>query len=252
MAQNHLVEVEKMAALGMLVAGVAHEINTPVGVGVTAASHLEQKTRTFKNLYQEDRMTRSDMENYLNTAIDSTDIILRNLLRAAEQIRSFKQVAVDQSSSETRQFNLKTYIDGLLISLHPELKRTHHRIAVHCPEDLEIFSDPGAFSQLLTNLILNSLIHGFEGIDQGEIVLEITQAPERLQLHCRGNGRGIPADAPRHTSEPFYTTKREQGSSGLGLYIVYNLVTQKLGGAIRCESTPGGGTTFVIQIPLNC
>ncbi len=252
MAQNHLVEVEKMAALGMLVAGVAHEINTPVGVGVTAASHLEQKTRTFKNLYQENRMTRSDMENYLNTAIDSTDIILRNLLRAAEQIRNFKQVAVDQSSSETRQFNLKTYIDGLLISLHPELKRTHHKVTVHCPEDLEIFSYPGAFSQLLTNLILNSLIHGFEGIDRGEIVLEITQAPERLQLHYRDNGKGITEDAQRHIFEPFYTTKREQGSSGLGLYIVYNLVTQKLGGAIRCESAPGGGTTFVIQIPLNC
>ncbi len=250
MAQDQLVQAEKMAALGGLVAGVAHEINTPVGVGVTAASHLEEKTRTFKSLYQEGRMTRSDMEKYLTTALNSTGMILKNLQRAAEQVQSFKQVSVDQSSSEQRRFRLKAYINDLLFSLHPTLKRTQHTVTVLCPEDLEIHSYPGAFSQIMTNFIMNSLTHAFEDTPQGEMRLEVSREQRTLRIRYRDNGKGMTPEERSHVFEPFYTTKRGQGSTGLGLYIVYNLVTQKLKGSIECESAAGAGTTFSVQIPI--
>ena len=250
-AQDRLVQAEKMAALGGLVAGVAHELNTPVGIGVTAASYLDQNTREFTIRYQEDRMTRSDLEKYLKTTGESAKIILKNLQRAAEHIRSFKRVAVDQTSDEKRVFNLKIYIDDLLLSLRPRLKRTQHTVTIHCPENLDILSYPGAFSQILTNFIINSLTHGFENIEQGAILLEITREGDLLTICYRDNGRGISLAERSRVFEPFYTTKRGQGGTGLGLHIVYNLVTQKLGGSIECESTPGKGITFLIQIPVN-
>ncbi len=249
-AQEQLVHAEKMAALGRLVAGVAHEINTPIGIGVTAASYLEHKTTDLETLYKEGKMTRSELEQYISAAKESSDIVLKNLRRAAEQIQSFKQVAVDQTRSDMRAFRLKTYIDDLLLSLHPKLSETHHKIIVQCPEELEVFSYPGAFSQILTNLILNSLIHGFEKQAHGEIILNVSTDSNSLWLEYKDNGKGIVHEERRHVFEPFYTTKRGTGSTGLGLHIVYNLVTQQLGGNIECESKPGEGTTFVIQVPL--
>jgi signal transduction histidine kinase len=249
-AQKQLVEAEKMAALGTLVAGVAHEINTPIGIGVTAASYLQQRTQEISHRYETETMNRSALEKYFEIAHESSEMILQNLQRAAEQIQSFKQVAVDQTSHEKRRFKVKPYIDDLLLSLHPKLKRTKHTVNVQCPENIEIVSYPGAFSQILTNFILNSLLHGFEDIAQGEIVIEMTEEPEFLWLRYSDNGRGMTRDEQSHVFEPFYTTKRAQGGTGLGLHIVYNLVTQQLGGIIHCESTPGTGTTFVIRIPL--
>ncbi len=249
-AQEQLVQSEKMASLGGLVAGVAHEINTPVGVGVTAASYLHQRTLGVKQLYEQGNMKRSDLMGYLNTASESTEMILGNLLRAADQVKSFKQVAVDQTNDEKRFFNLKLYLDGVLFSLRPKLKRTKHTITVNCPENLEFESSPGAFSQILTNLVMNSLVHGFEQQEQGQIVLDVSTDKNVLQLHYQDNGCGMTEDVRAKIFEPFYTTKRAQGGTGLGLHIVFNVVTQCLNGNIVCKSAPNQGTSFLITIPL--
>ncbi len=248
--QAQLVQSEKMAALGRLVAGIAHEINTPVGVSVTAASYLEQKSDDMKRSYSQGAMKRSDLENYLSLAGESTIMILANLQRAADLIQSFKQVAVDQTSWGERTFKLNEYISKILLSLRPKLKRTQHRITINCPENIELNSFPGAFSQIITNLVINSLVHGFEEEENGEIIFDISTTQDMLIFQYRDNGKGIPADQLLKIFEPFYTTKRGQGGSGLGLHIVYNLVTQRLKGRIECKSTEGEGTTFVIQIPL--
>ncbi|GAK59776.1 multi-sensor signal transduction histidine kinase [Candidatus Vecturithrix granuli] len=249
--QDQLIQAEKMAALGGLVAGIAHEINTPIGIGVTAVSYLEQKTQEFEKKYERGQMNRSDLEKYVKIAKEATIMILKNLWRAADQIQSFKQVAIDQTCDEQRRFKLKACIDDLLLSLHPKLSKTQHTITVHCPEDLELTSYPGVFSQILTNLILNSLSHGFEQKAQGTMMLQITCDHNMLRLQYSDDGCGMAAETRLRIFEPFYTTKRGQGGTGLGLHIVYNLVTQQLGGRIECESTPGIGTTFHIQIPIH-
>lgn len=247
--QEQLIQSEKMAALGSLVAGVAHEINTPIGIGVTAASHLGDKAKKFAKLYEDGILTREDFESFLGAIDDATSLILTNLLRAADLIRSFKQVAVDQTSSEARVFNLKNYLNEVLMSLKPEWKKTRHTVNIDCPDGLELYSYPGAFSQILTNLVMNSLIHGFEDIYNGEINLTVTHNPDEVQLTYHDNGKGIAAENLKRVFEPFYTTKRNQNGSGLGMHIVYNLITQTLGGQVSCESQPGSGTTFEIRIP---
>lgn len=249
-AQNQLVQSEKMAALGSLVAGIAHEINTPVGIGVTAASHLRQKTEDMKLSYEQQAMKRSAFEKYLEIANDSTLMILVNLQRAADLIQSFKQVAVDQTSWDTRTFKLREYIDQVLLSLLPKLKRTQHTITVNCSHDIELTSYPGDFSQIITNLVINSLTHGFEQIDRGKIVLDVSTRNDLLVIEYRDNGKGIPQEYLSKIFEPFFTTKRGTGGSGLGLNIVYNLVTQRLHGRITCHSVEGSGTTFTIEIPF--
>ncbi|MCP4398348.1 MAG: response regulator [bacterium] len=252
--QTQLIQTEKTASLGRLVAGVAHELNTPIGIGVTAASYLEQQTRTIETLYSENSMKRSDLEHFLKTAAESTGMILGNLHRAAEQIRSFKQVAVDQSNTEKRRFYLKKYIDEILLSLTPKLKKTGHTISVSCSEKLELDSYPGAFSQIFTNFVINSLNHGFEHTAHGEIIIEALIEDDMLHLRYRDDGKGIAEEELTRIFDPFYTTARGQGGTGLGLHVVYNLVTQRLCGRIRCESPPGKGITFHITIPriVNC
>jgi GAF domain-containing protein/tetratricopeptide (TPR) repeat protein/two-component sensor histidine kinase len=248
--QHQLVEAEKMAALGGLVAGVAHEINTPVGVGVTAASLLEEKTLLFRQTYQSGQMKRSDLEKYLDTAGQSSSMILKNLQRAAELIQSFKQVAVDQSSEERRVFAVKAYLDEILLSLHPKLKRTQLAIEVHADHNLILDSYPGSFAQIVTNLVMNSLAHAYEPGEPGRLAFDLKQKNGRFIFEYSDDGRGIPKEDLGKIFDPFFTTKRGQGGSGLGLHVVYNLVTQKLGGMIRCESEVGIGTKFMIEVPV--
>ncbi|MEW5723275.1 MAG: HAMP domain-containing sensor histidine kinase [Thermodesulfobacteriota bacterium] len=247
--QNQLVQSEKMAALGGLVAGVAHEINTPLGVAVTASSLLAEKTTNLVEQFTADNLKRSALEKYLQTASDSANMILSNLMRAVDLVRSFKQVAVDQSSEERRRFKLKEYIWDVLSSLRPKLVKTRHLVVVNCPDQLELYSYPGAFSQIITNLVMNSLIHAFENQDSGQITMEVSEQEETIVMRFSDNGQGI---APAHMEkifDPFFTTKRSKGGSGLGLHIVYNLVTQSLGGRIDCRSVLGQGTTFTIMLP---
>jgi signal transduction histidine kinase len=247
--QKHLVQTEKMAALGGLVAGIAHEINTPVGIGVTAASLLDDKVKALAARYESGAMSREDLSNFLSTAGESASMVLANLRRAAELIRSFKQVAVDQTGGKRRKFYLKEYLQEVIRSLSPQLGPTHHSVSLSCPQELLISSNPGDYSQVITNLVMNSLFHGFEGIEAGHIQIVVSEQDDGLLLRYSDDGRGISEEHLPHVFEPFYTTKRGQGGSGLGLHVIYNIVTQGLGGSISCSSTPGQGVVFYIRIP---
>ncbi|MBU1229442.1 MAG: HAMP domain-containing protein [Proteobacteria bacterium] len=250
-AQEHLVQSEKMASLGALVAGVAHEINTPVGIGVTAASHLEDKTKALLEEVRAGALKRASLDEFLNTCDESTRMILSNLRRASDLIRSFKQVAVDRSTEERRVFRLREYLEQVLLSLRPHLKKTALAVDLDCDPELAINSYPGVFSQILTNLVMNALQHAFEPGQAGRIGIRLTLEQGRLRFVFTDDGRGI---APEHLGkifEPFYTTYRQHGGSGLGLSIVYNLVSSTLGGTIHAASAPGQGTTFNILVPLD-
>ena len=247
--QNQLVQSEKMAALGSLVAGVAHEVNTPMGVAVTAASHVEEKCRELAHQFNTDSLKRSDLDQYVKTTTDSSRMVLSNLRRASEIVQSFKQVAVDQSSEERRTFKLKNYMEDVLLSLRPKLKKTRHTVSVNCSEDLTLNSYPGAFSQILTNLIMNSLIHGFEHMEQGNITIDASIKGHECVLTYRDNGKGMDETNLKKIFDPFFTTRRSKGGSGLGMHIAYNLVTQTFGGKIVCNSNPGEGVKITIWLP---
>ena len=247
--QKQLVQSEKMAAIGGLVAGVAHEINTPIGIAVSAASHLEDKTGEFVKKVESKKLKRSELDSYAKTASDSSNLILKNLSGAVKIVQGFKQVAVDQTSGERREFKLKAYIEDVLLSLKPKLKKTKHLVTVNCPEDLALNSFPGAFSQIISNLIMNSLIHGFDEMEAGEIGFDAAEDGGSIVLTYRDNGKGMNEKDLTKIFDPFFTTKRSQGGSGLGMHIVHNLVIQTLGGSITCKSELGNGITVRIQLP---
>lgn len=250
-SQEQLLVSEKMAVLGGLVAGVAHEINTPVGVGVTAASHLETKVQEVACLYRRGELTEEKYEEFLDDAIEGSQIILRNLRTAASLVSSFKLVAVDQSSEAMRDFNLKDYLHTIVQSLQPELKQTRISVAIDCPDDLLMTSYPGDFSQIFTNLIMNSLAHGFDqGTAAGSIGIEVKKEGGNALIRYRDSGKGIPAEVIRKVFDPFFTTNRQGGRSGLGMHIVYNIIMQKLKGTISCEDTAEQGALFIIRTPI--
>ena len=246
--QDQLVQSEKMASLGGLVAGVAHEINTPIGVAFTAASTLQSRSQDLSTAYAEGTMRRSTLDRYVQQAVEIGDMIVKNLSRAAELIQSFKQVAVDQTSGERRQFVLQGYIEETLQSLRPKLKKLPYSVEVHCDSELRLNAYPGAVSQILTNLILNSVIHGFEGRDSGHIRIEGSAEGDGVRLRYQDDGVGMSREARQRIFDPFFTTKRGQGGSGLGMHIVYNLVTRTLGGRITMPET-SQGVVFDIHIP---
>lgn len=248
--QRQLVQSEKMAALGELVAGVAHEINTPVGVAVTAASHLEDKCKKFALAFEENQMKRSDLSAFIQVSKETSAMLLANLTRASDLVQSFKKVAVDQSSEAIRDFNLKAYVEEILLSLRPKLKKTRHEIVLECPEDTVLHTYAGAFSQVVTNLIVNSLVHGFENEDAaGRITMRFCPEDDILFFEYGDTGKGIPPEVLPRIFDPFFTTKRGSGGSGLGLHLLYNLVTGTLGGTVECSSSPGEGAVFLIRMP---
>ncbi|MFB8789870.1 MAG: hybrid sensor histidine kinase/response regulator [Potamolinea sp.] len=249
--QEQLIESEKMAALGNLVAGVAHEINTPLGISVTAASVLNEDTTVFLNTYKSGKTKRAELETFLDTAIESSQMILANLNRAAELIQSFKQVAVDQSGETERIFKLKDYLDEIMLSLSGEVKKTKHSVKITGNENLTLSSFPGAFSQIVTNLLMNSIIHAYNEEDSGQIKLDFKREGEVVLLQYSDDGKGINSENMSKIFDPFFTTNRSQGGTGLGLHIVYNLVTQRLKGTIHCESQLGVGTKFIIKFPTS-
>jgi PAS domain S-box-containing protein len=250
MAQNQLIESEKMASLGGLVAGVAHEINTPVGVGVTAASFLREKTEALTQAYAAQTMKKSDLEAYLDQARQSSNILLSNLERASNLIKSFKMISVDQSTDLLRRFRPREYLEELFVSLHSPDKRIKVEVTLEGDPGLEIQSYPGTFSQVVTNLFMNSCHHGFEGRSEGRVFLAFRADGDRFVMVYRDDGKGMDEATLKRIYEPFFTTRRDLGGTGLGMNIVFNLVTQKLGGTIRAESTPGQGTEFLFDLPL--
>ncbi|WP_448568107.1 HAMP domain-containing sensor histidine kinase [Thalassotalea ganghwensis] len=251
LSQKKLIEQEKMASLGALVAGVAHEINTPVGVSLTSISYLNELTKELSVKFENKHISQSYLANYITHAIESTDISIHNLTRAGELINSFKQIAVDQSSDEARSIVLVDYLNEILYSLKPQLKKKQHQISVECDKSINLYCRVGALAQVITNLVMNSYIHGFEGIEQGKITLTAQQQNSRVTIDYRDNGIGMTPANLAKLFEPFYTTKRGQGGSGLGAHLVYNLVTQALKGSISVKSEFGQGLHFTITLPVS-
>lgn len=251
--RKQLVDTEKMASLGGLVAGVAHEINTPVGVGVTAASTLQAETLAASTRYGEGQLTNTDLRNYFEHCTQTSDIILNNLQRAADLIQSFKQVAVDQTNFERRKFNVKAYLEETLLSLNPNLRQTKVTVTIDCPGDIVINSVPGAISQIFTNLLMNSMVHAYGKQDEGAIKIAVSEPDETGQLHIRysDDGCGMSSEVRERIFEPFFTTKRGSGGSGLGMHIVYNLITQRLKGTVQVNSELGKGTEVILSIPAD-
>ncbi|MGC2853854.1 PAS-domain containing protein [Novispirillum sp. DQ9] len=250
-AQQNLIEAEKMASLGGLVAGVAHEINTPVGITLTTATHLQEKTKELRRVFEAGTIRKTDFAQYMGVADNACALLVSNATRAANLIQSFKQVAVDQTSDERRAFDLREYVDEVLLSLGPRLKRTPFKVAVDVPEGIVVDSYPGPLSQVLTNFIMNSLIHGLDGMDSGGMSVRARLVDGGMvEIAYADTGKGIDRANLKRIFEPFFTTKRGEGGSGLGLNIVYNIVTQKLKGTIKAESDLGRGATFTLCIPL--
>jgi signal transduction histidine kinase len=245
-----LIKSEKMASLGRLVAGVAHEINTSIGIGITASSHLSAETAIINDKYINEKMTNKNFGSYLDEVIESSLLISSNLARAAKLVMSFKQVAVDQSSKDIRAFKLKEYTDEVLQSLKPKFRKTNIEINLSCDDDLTVTGEPGAFAQIITNLIVNSLLHGFESITTGHIDINISLKKDMVRFVYSDSGKGISKEHCDKVFDPFFTTKRGQGGSGLGLHIVYNLVVQSLQGSIKLNSAVTQGCQFIIEFPL--
>lgn len=247
LTQRQLVEAEKLAFLGGLVAGIAHEINTPIGVSVTAASHLTEEARRISHLLETGAMKQSDLERFAQSALESSQMILRNLQRADRLIRSFKQVAVDQSTEDRRVVELGACIEEILTTLGPTLKKSPHRITLVCVEKVVCETAPGALYQIITNLVMNSLIHAFPDGQAGEIGIAVSRHEDTIAIDYDDNGVGMDEVACARIFDPFFTTRRGSGGSGLGMHIVYNLVTQVLGGTIVVDSTPGTGLRLSIR-----
>jgi signal transduction histidine kinase len=247
--QNQLVESEKMASLGRLVAGVAHELNTPIGICITGASYLQEKVQTLKKSFLDGEIRKRDLEQFIDSAPQSTDIILTNLNRAAEQISNFKLVAVDQTSERKREINLYDYINKVVQSLSPAVKRARHQIEVSGNTEININTIPGDISQIITNLVMNSIFHAYKDKQEGHIIINIECEDANVCITYSDDGIGMDQATQQMIFEPFFTTKRGVGGSGLGMYIVYNLLTQSLKGGITCHSEIGQGTKFSMKFP---
>ena len=250
--RQELVQSEKMASLGRLVAGFAHELNTPIGVAVGAASSLQGNAHTINKLLEQEEVDEDELVETLETVNEAADLTLSNLKRAANLVSSFKRTAIDQTSEEMRHFQVKTTIDDVINTLHNQFKQTAIEIQVDCPDDLAVYSLPGALEQIVTNFMMNSLIHGFEeGKKAGRITIAVTLLGNHLHLAYSDTGKGLEAETVEKIFEPFFTTHRAHGGSGLGLYICYNLIKTQLRGTITCESSPGKGVLFKVDYPIN-
>jgi PAS domain S-box-containing protein len=252
MAQQELIHSEKLAALGSLVAGIAHELNTPIGNSLMVASTFADQTGALTSDYASHKgIKRSALESYISDAGKASDILVRNLQRAADLVNSFKQVAIDQTSSQRRKFSLAEVTGEILLTLWPALRKNEFTVEQNIPDDMFLDSYPGPLGQVLTNLINNALLHGFEDRNLGTIVIAaLPGADGWIELTVKDDGVGIPAAHLNRIFDPFFTTKLGAGGSGLGLNITHNIVTRVLGGRVRVQSAVGVGTIFTLTLPL--
>jgi len=249
--RQELVQSEKMASLGRLVAGFAHELNTPLGIAIGSASGLQRVAKKVNHLMKQEEVDVDELLLTLNRIDTGFDLTLSNLDRAANLVTSFKRTAVDQTSDEPRTFQVQQLIQDIINTLYNRLKQTEIDISVDCPKDLNVKSLPGALEQIITNLLMNSLIHGFnEGQNAGSINIKAQLEGNHLHLEYSDNGKGIAKENLAKIFEPFFTTHRAHGGSGLGMYICYNIVTTQLQGTITCESQLGEGVMFKIDYPI--
>lgn len=248
-AQKDIVESEKLASLGRIVAGVAHELNTPIGNAMTVASTIADAMRPLITEYRDGNVRRSTL-----AAVAGSDtgvsILMRNLERAAHLIGNFKQVAVDQTSEQRRPFDLAVVTEEVLSTLTPAVRKAGHVLTTHLTPDLRCDSFPGPYGQVLTNLVMNSLLHAFPEGRVGNVVVSIEAVgADRVCLRVDDDGQGMPEDVRERIFDPFFTTRMGSGGTGLGMNIVQSFVTRVLGGTIRVESTPGAGAHFVVEFP---
>lgn len=248
--QNSLIEAEKLAALGRLVAGIAHEVNNPVGISLTVASALERKTAVFAGEVERGNLRRSSLNDYLDTSKDAAAQLVANLNRAAELITSFKQVAADRNYSDQRVFDLGDLTEQVVMSLRPGIRKHNLTLNVECQPGLSMNSYPGPYGQVLTNLFLNAVAHAFPDGKAGTIDIQVrASGKDNVEIIFSDNGVGMSMDVRRRAFDPFFTTRRDQGGTGLGLHIVYSIVTTRLGGRLDLDSEPGGGTRIQMILP---
>jgi PAS domain S-box-containing protein len=248
--QNSLIEAEKLAALGRLVAGVAHEVNNPVGISLTVASSLERKTAIFAAEVSRGDLRRSSLNDYLAASRDASSQLVANLNRAAELIQSFKQVAADRNYSDQRSFDLGDLTEQVVMSLRPGLRKHNLTLTLDCQPNLTMNSYPGPYGQVLTNLFLNTVAHAFPDGRPGEVDIKTrASGTDNVEIIFSDNGCGMSLEVRRRAFDPFFTTRRDQGGTGLGLHIVYSIVTNRLGGRLDLDSRPGSGTRVQIILP---
>ena len=251
LAQQRLISQEKMAALGSLVAGVAHELNTPIGNGMLTASALQERTNEMAEKMNDPKFRRSDLVAFVNLSQDAASLIMRGLQSAADLINSFKQVAVDQTSAQRRLHNLQKTSQEIIATMASKLRKLGHSITVDVPADIEIDGYPGAFGQVITNFVDNAVLHAYDGRRGGQMHLHAARiGAERVRITFSDDGAGIAPGNVKRIFDPFFTTKLGRGGSGLGLNITYNIVTSLLGGDISVKSEIGLGTTFTVELPL--
>jgi PAS domain S-box-containing protein len=249
-AQDSLIEVEKLGALGRLVAGVAHEINNPVGVSLTVASTMERKCVIFAAEVARGDIKRSSLNNFIEATREASTQLVANLDRAAELIQAFKQVAADRNFLDKRAFDIGEQTQRVLVSLQPTLRKRNVKLNVECESNLTMNSYPGAYGQVLTNLFLNSTTHAFPENRGGTIDIKLRASDrDHVEVIFSDDGCGMSSDVKSQAFEPFFTTQHDQGCIGLGLHIVHNIVTTRLAGRLSLESTPGAGTTIKLTLP---
>jgi signal transduction histidine kinase len=250
LTQGHLIQSEKLAALGALVAGVAHELNTPIGNGLSVASTLTHTCQNFGDTMQKG-MTKSALQAFLADVTEGNEIISRNLNKASELVSGFKQVAMDRTSAQRRSFKLLEFLNDTYLTLTPTFRRTAIKVSIECPEDIELNSYPGPLGQVITNLLNNTLIHAFDGDASGLVSIHASVKDNQVCIRVSDNGKGI---APEHLGkifDPFFTTKLGKGGNGLGMHIVHNIVSGLLGGSISVQSSLGAGCCFTLLLPQN-
>jgi len=248
--QDKLIESEKMASLGSIVAGVAHEVNTPLGLALTGVTYFDSISLHIRDLYRANNMSQEEFENYLKKSEEISVQIVSNITRASDLVQAFKQISVDQTHEEKREFYVKEYTDGLILSIQSQIKQTKLVINNNIPKEIKITTYPGAYGQIITNLITNSILHGYINEKKGQITIGLIKENKQVILSYEDDGKGINKEDLEYIFDAFFTTKKGTGGTGLGLNILYNIVKKQFNGQVTCTSEINKGVQFKIVIPF--